>query len=263
MSISTKDKPPLPEDRPATIKDLRSRELFKGVPLWVIKELMRLGGTSVSALESGQVLDLRKRGVEYMYVIVSGYLEVRLYSGLIKKGESFLLAFRGPEQVIGEMRAIAAGGPGTALIRAKERCELIKIPSRALARVAKMDWRIYRNIAELLIKKTYHERKRIEVVHMPGGQAQVAQALLNFLTERGAERVDRDGMKIKGEIQQQDIADYVGRDRCTVSRPMNALKKRGYIDYPDRGSNANKSVKILDESALKEIAETVIKSKRR
>src|SRR5262249_1570202 len=158
----------------------------------------------VSTLQPQTKLTLRRGKTEYIYIIVSGYLEVRLNSALIKKG-SFLLAFRGPNQIVGEMNAIARES-GVAFISASEPCDLIRISSGALASLAQKDWRIYRNIAGLLIKKTRQERRRVEVSLMRQGAAQVAQALLNFLDERGADKESDGSQVIRGIVRQQDIA---------------------------------------------------------
>lgn len=240
-------------ERPATVEDLRSRKLFRDVPIQVIKRLMEEGEIKVLDLQARTNLRLSRDGSEYLYIILSGHLEVRLDSQLIKKGKTFLLAFRGPEQVVGEMRAIAKE-PGEAVIKTCESCELIEIPSDALTRIAEQDWRIYRNIAAILIEKTFQERKRIEVIQMPEGEAQVAQALLNFLDERGAEVVTDKEKRIRGILRQSDIAGYICRDRTTVAKRLSNLKKRKFIEYPDSGRNSKQRITICALPLLKRVA---------
>lgn len=238
--------------RPATPKELRGTELFRDVPQTLIGRLLQEGEVKVTTLQPQTPLTLRKGKKEYIYIIVSGYLEVRLDSTLIKKGKSFLLAFRGPDQIVGEMSAIARE-PGIAFISASEPCELIQISSNALAVLAERDWRIYRNIAGLLVKKTLQERKRIEVSLMTEGKAQVAQALVNFLDERGAD-TDSEGAKIiRGIVRQRDIADYIGCDRTTVAKPLGMLKKRGIIGYPDQGHHVPHRFKVYNRESLEAV----------
>jgi len=185
---------------------------------------------------------------DYLYLIRSGYLEVRLYSSLIKKGKSFLLAFRGPDQIVGEMSAIARH-PSVAFISCSEPCQLIQIRSAALERAAEMDWRIYRNIASLLIDKTLQERKRIEVSLMNEGEAQVAQALLNFWQERGADPRPEGGRTIRGILRHRDVADYIGCDRTTAAKRLGELKKEKIIWYPSRGNHPHQ-LTIIDVPSL-------------
>ena len=239
--------------RPATVEDLRAQKLFRDVPVKIVRKLLHKGGASLLQLQPGTALRLRRGNIENIYIIVVGYLEVRMDSQLLKKGKSFLLAFRGPEQIVGEMKAIAKER-GEAFIRAIEPCQLIEIPTEALTHIAEMDWRIYRNIAALLIEKTYQERKRTEVIQMPEGEAQVAQTLLNFLDERGAETVNGGERQIKGNMRQRDVADYIGCDRTTVAKSLSKLKKRGIIEYPDQGRNIMHRLIVCDLSALEKVA---------
>jgi CRP-like cAMP-binding protein len=220
--------------RAAVTQRLTKTELFRDVPDKTIAKLLQDGEVKLHTLEAGKDLVLREDGIDYVHVILSGHLEVRLNSDLIKKGPHFLLAFRGPDQIVGEMSAIARK-PSVAFISACEPCELVRIKSSALERTARKDWRIYRNIANLLVKKTLDERRRIEVSLMSGGKAKVAQALINFLDERGADPTDDGGQEICGVVRQRDIADYIGCDRTTATRHLSALKKRGIISYPDKG----------------------------
>lgn len=247
--MTGKEHPATIKERPATIEELVVRKLFRDVPVQVVKKLMREGEVKILSLQSRTNLRLRRDNVEYLYIIISGHLEVRLDSQLIKKGKNFLLAFRGPEQVVGEMRAITKER-GEAVIRTCESCELIEIPSDALIRVAETDWRIYRNIAAILVEKTFQERKRIEVIQMHEGEAQVAQALLNFLDERGAEANIGKEKKIRGVLRQSDIADYIGCDRTTVAKRLSKLKKKKVIEYADSGRNSAQRITICNQQML-------------
>lgn len=238
---------------PVSADDLYVRKLFRDIPSNIINSLLAAGGVKFLSLESRAPLKLRRDNTEFIYIIVSGYLEVRMDSHLIKKGNSFLIAFRGPEQVVGEMQAISKESH-EASISACGSCELIEIPTEALTRVAEIDWRIYRNLAGILIEKTFQERKRIEVIQMPEGKAQVAQALLIFLSERGSESGDGKGQKINGVLRQSDIADYIGCDRTTVAKRLRDLKRRKIIAYPNSGRNSDPRITICDNALLEKIA---------
>jgi CRP-like cAMP-binding protein len=215
--------------------------------------LLKSGQVTHSTLEPRTPLLLQMDEKDYLYIIRAGYLEVRLYSSLIKKGDSFLLAFRGPGQIVGEMSAIAKE-PSVAFISASEPCRLIQIESDALEQAAEKDWRIYRNISSLLIDKTLQERKRIEVSLMDEGQAQVAQALLNFWKERGADPEPDGGRVIRGVLRHRDVADYIGCDRSTVGKPLSVLKKKGVIWYPKQGHHLPHRLKLIDTKRLETIA---------
>lgn len=242
----------LTTERSATIEELRARKLFKDIPINTIREVLHEGGVSILRLPQGAYLNLRRNNSSYVYIIISGYLELRLDSQLIRKGRSFLLGFRGPEQLVGEIGAVAKE-PEKILIKAHESCLLMEIPSETLSMAAEMDGRIYRNIASLLMEKVFQERKRIEISQMPQGEAQVAQTLLTFLDERGSEAGNGKGRIIKGIIRQSDIADYIGCDRTTVAKRLSLLKKRGIIEYATAGRNASQRITIRNLEMLKKI----------
>jgi CRP-like cAMP-binding protein len=219
-----------------------------------MRKIVSNAGVALYRIEPQQNLPLRTKTSEYLYIILSGYLEVRLNSSLLKNSESFLLAFRGPGQVVGEMSAVAHE-QGVAFISASEPCELIRIPSEALIRVADQYGRIYRNLCMLLVQKTRQERHRIEVSLMSERMAQVAQALINFLDERGADK-EADGTRvIHGRLRHTDIANYIGCHRTTVTRPLGSLKQRGIIGYPDQGRpHEPVRFRIRDRRTLEAIA---------
>jgi CRP-like cAMP-binding protein len=244
-------------ERAATVKDLQARKLFKDVPGRTIKKLLSFKSARFLSLEIPTQLMLRRNRAEYLYIVVSGYLEVRLDSQLIKSGESFLVAFRGPEHVVGEMRTIARE-PGVAAVKTSGPCELIEIPSEAFTSVAKQDWRIYRNLVERLAEKTFQERKRIEVILMPEGVAQVAQALLNFLHERGYETDKGKEQIIRGVLRHTDIADYIGCHRTTVTKRLRELKRLKIIDYP-KGRNGYQQITICNLGKLTKRAQEHLK----
>jgi CRP-like cAMP-binding protein len=239
--------------RSPTIKQLSKTELFRQVSRSMIRQLLKQKAVRFITLQPEETLPLTDGDEEYIYVIVSGYLEVRLRSDLIKKGDDFLLAFRGPDQIVGEMRAITRE-PGVAFIGASEPCDLIQISSEALQSIAEEDWHVYRNIASLLVKKTRQERRRIEVSLMQEGKPQVAQALLNFLEERGADTESDNIQIIHGMVRQRDIADYIGCDRSTVAKPLGGLKTNRIIDYPNKGYHVPHPFKIIDRNRLEKAA---------
>jgi DNA-binding MarR family transcriptional regulator len=84
---------------------------------------------------------------------------------------------------------------------------------------------------------------------MKEGEAQVAQALLNFWNERGAETCPKGGKMIRGIVRHRDLADYIGSDRSTVGKHLSELKKEGVIWYPSRGQSPNR-LTILDVPTL-------------
>ena len=235
------------------IDDLRDRTLFKDIPTKTLRELLLRGHVRHVVLQQNMQLKLWSRRLEYVYIIISGYLEVRSASQLLKKGKSLLIAFLGPEQIVGEISAITTG-TSEAFYSAADNCELLQIQTRELRRVAEKDFRIYRNLTALLIEKDLQNRRRMEVINMREGEAQIAKTLLNFIEERGMEPGEESRMRIRGTLRQSDLADYIGCDRTTVAKRLRRLKVQRVIDYPSPGRYQTQRMIILNLSTLKRIA---------
>ena len=249
----------LPGQKLPLIDDLRDRTLFKDVPRRTLRELLLRGHVRYAVLQQNMQLGLGSGRLEYVYIIISGYLEVRSASQLLKKGKNLLIAFLGPEQIVGEISAITTG-TSEAFFSAVETCELLQIQTKELRRVAEKDFRIYRNLAALLIEKDLQNRRRMEVINMREGEAQIAQTLLNFIEERGMEPGEGNRMRIRGILRQRDLADYIGSDRTTVAKRLRHLKDQRVIDYPSPGRYQTQRIIILNLSMLKRIAIAANKS---
>lgn len=243
----------LPEQKLPLIDDLRDRKLFKDVPTRTLRELLLRGHVRHAVLQQNMQLRLGSGRLEYLFIIISGYLEVRSASHLLKKGKSLLIAFLGPEQIVGEISALTTG-TSEAFFSAAETCELLQIQTRELRRVAEKDFRIYRNLAALLIEKDLQNRRRMEVINMREGEAQIAKALLNFIEERGMEPGEKSRMRIRGILRQSDLANYIGCDRTTIAKRLRRLKDQRVIDYPSPGRYQTQRIIILNLPALESIA---------
>ncbi|MDQ3918592.1 MAG: Crp/Fnr family transcriptional regulator [Acidobacteriota bacterium] len=232
---------------PAAVDDLRGRELFEGVDPVALAAIAK--HSAIRKLGGREQLHLIRDEVALVFVIVSGYVSIWANSQFTSEGETFL-AWRGPGQIIGEMKAVA-DTPAEARVITCEPCEFIEMRSDNFTDVAGGSARIYRNLARLLVKKMEHERCRSEIIRMTPVRRQVAQTLLHLAHER----CGRDGLgrlsqiDIPGVIHQDEVAGYVGVKRETVSRELSGLKKKNIIAYPK--STKGSEIKILDVEALR------------
>lgn len=250
MSLPTKYPVSIPEYvGPASMNDLIKKELFHGVNRGGLKSL--LGHSNICRLGAGKNLLPTRDGKDYLYIINSGYVAIWLASSLIHNGENFL-AWRGPEQIIGEMRSIG-DEPTEARITTCEPCEFIEICSDALTDLAEVTPRIYRNVARLLMEKLHQERHRAEVIQMSTARQQVAQTLLYLAEERrrGSPPDKSNVFTIPGLIHQDEIGAYIGAERETTNRVLCKLRGDKTITYTSGRHGCE--ITILDRSALNNI----------
>ncbi len=236
--------------RPATIDDFKSKELFEEVNENSLKYL--LGHSMICRLNAHKNLSPTRDGLDYFYVIISGYVAIWLTSRLIHMGENFL-AWRGPEQIIGEMRSIG-DKTSEARITTCEPCEFIEIKSEILAEVAEATPRIYRNVARLLMEKLHQERHRAEVIQITTAQKKVAQTLLYLAEDRYRTilAAEWSALKIPGVIHQDEIGAYIGAERETINRILCKFKNHNLISYTS--SRHGCEITILDRDNLNNIA---------
>lgn len=236
--------------RHANIDDLKGRLLFEEVDEDSLRPLLE--HSVICRLDADKELLPTRQEVDYLYIILSGYVAISLTSRLIHNGKNFL-AWRGPEQIIGEMRSIG-NEPAEAEITTCEPSEFIEIRSEALTRAADRTATIYRNIARLLMKKMYDERHRSEIIQMSPSERKVAQTLLHLAEERcGKDRFKQTNrMLIPGIIHQDEIGAYIGAERETTNRSLCQLKRKKIITYVK--SRNGSPITILDRAKLEKKA---------
>lgn len=234
------------------IEQLQSVQLFKDVKK---DQLARLLGSFISRichLGANQKLWPKTGQGSDLYVILSGYVAIWISSRFNPLEETFL-AWRGPEQLIGEMKPSSAT-ISLATVTTCDPCQLLQINNNRFVKLAEDNPIIYRNMAELLVRKIAAERERSEVIKARPARRQVAQALSYLAEERCSNVTSGTGpQQIPGIINQDELAAYIGVRRETVNHALVALRKSKIIWYPE-GSHHGEEITILDRVELIKIA---------
>lgn len=254
-------------DRKLEPHHLTKRELFKNVKLDQLAPLLgkdRAGNdiSRICRLKANQGLYPVRNETSYVYVIISGYLAIWMRSRFNPKKETFL-AWRGPEQIIGEMRPIDLAEPFVSTIITCENCEFLEMQNSAFVKLAEIIPMIYRNIANLLVKKMASERNRSEVIQTPTRVRRTAQTLIYLAEERcGKEQFDRGGrLTIPGMIHQDELAAYGGFSRENVNRHLRSFRTKKIISYT--ASRSGNQITIRQPDELKKLAGIQMRSARR
>jgi CRP-like cAMP-binding protein len=114
-------------ERP-TIDDLRDLELFRELKNETLQFICQDG--LIYEVDANQSLDTTRDRINYLYVILEGYVTAWRPS-CFDPGEEYFLAWRGPNQIIGEMRAIGTD-PNSTRFQTCDRCRLLEIPKQCL-----------------------------------------------------------------------------------------------------------------------------------
>jgi len=233
--------------RPARFEDLKGTELFADVADAAIEKLRP--HSFICKLDAKKRLETSRGNTNYLYFIRSGFVAIWIPSCFDLKQKVFL-AWRGPHQIIGELRQ-EGDEPSNTVINTCDECEFVEIPLREFFRVAADEGLLYRNVANLLLRKVANEGHRLEVVQMNSASMQVAQTLIHLAQDRceGFSLETTTRVTIPGTLIRKQMAAYAGIERETFTRQLKALRGKNIIC----GSS---TITILDVQRLKKIAET-------
>lgn len=236
-------------------KDLLGTELFHDASELTIAGIQR--SSRICSLKANRRLYTTRKNkrtgqpVNFIHVLLDGYVAIWVPSCFDSEQEVFV-AFRGPTQVLGELKQEDAK-PSTTRIMTCDECTFIEIKLSSFLELAAQDSSLYRNVAHLLARKIFNEGHRVEVLQMGSVTRKVAQTLIHLAQERCPDFSDvKKRFEIPGLIRQGDIGEYAGITRETVNKEMNYLRDRKLIDYSGaRGSR----ITILDLPELRLIVE--------
>jgi CRP/FNR family transcriptional regulator, cyclic AMP receptor protein len=238
--------------RQLQMDDLAGIEMFRDLKEETLSQICQAG--AIRVMKPNARLHPTRDQVDHIYVILEGYLAIWRPSCFNPRDEYFL-AWRGPNQIIGEMRAIGTE-PTAARFQTCDRCKFIEIRNDTFRDVADSDPLIYRNIAELLMKKMRYQGHRSEVVQMSNPASQVAQTLLHLAEERcGTKSFNEQAvLAIPGFLHQREMGAYAGITRETVNRELGALRDKDIITLITSKSGCK--ITIMNRTVLQEIVQT-------
>lgn len=221
--------------RAAHSNDLIATDLFKDVPAEAISEIVK--ASRIVGLKPNQSLYTARNGVDYLYVILKGYVSIWTPPAFDPKLEEVFLAWRGRQQIIGELRK--RGDPvSDTIITTYEDCEFIEIRLDAFGDLAISLYLLYYNVASLVSKKMWYEGRRSEVVQMHPARRQIAQTLINLAEDRCSNFSFRElEYAIPGIIHQDELAAYAGISRRQALKQMTSFRQEGIISYEERKSS--------------------------
>ena len=174
-----------------------------------------------------------------LYIVLSGKIKLGRRAA---DGRQNLIALTGPSDMIGEL-SLFDPGPRTATATAVTDARLARLRKTALR-----PWLTNRpEIAEQLLRVLARRLRRTNdaladliFTDVPG---RVAKALLQMADRFGSR--DSDGLRVRHDLTQEELAQLVGASRETVNKALADFVHRGWIQLQ------GKSVVVLDEERLR------------
>lgn len=238
-------------------EDLLATILFHDTSEPVVAEIRR--SSRICGLKANRRLYTTRKnkrtGVreDFIYIILDGHVAIWVPSCFDSDHEVFL-AWRGPQQLLGELKELGAQ-PSTTRITTCDECKFIEIKLSTFLKFVDRDSSLYRNVVHLLSRKILNEGHRSEVVQMASVTRKVAQTLIHIAQERCRDfSAAKTELEIPGVMRQGEIAAYAGIPRReTVNKELIDLRDRRIIEYSGkRGSR----ITILNLPELRKIVES-------
>ena len=186
----------------------------------------------------GSVLFEEGGSSEQVMIVLHGRVKISHFTA---DGREIILAVRGPGELLGELSAIDQE-PRSATALAAEPVEALVMTVEDFQQYVAATPRAAMVMLTGLVRRLREaDRKRIEFASYDT-VGRVALRLLDLAKQFG-EPVEG-GVRITLPLSQQELAGLIGASREAVSKALQQLRKRGWIETQRRG------ISILDADAL-------------
>jgi CRP/FNR family transcriptional regulator, cyclic AMP receptor protein len=163
-----------------------------------------------------------------LYVIASGRVRVVREA---HEARALTVAYRGPGEVIGET-AISDTQSYRETASATEQAEAVRIPLSALRTLLENQPGFASVMLDLMLDRRLEAERRVESLLSRSVESRVAEFLIDAAARYGIP--DSRGTLIGVKYTHQEIADYVGSTRETVTLTLGELKRRGLLQFEHR-----------------------------
>jgi CRP/FNR family transcriptional regulator, cyclic AMP receptor protein len=163
-----------------------------------------------------------------LYVIAHGRARVVRGAG---ESRALTVAYRGPGEVIGEI-AITDLLTHEDTASATEPVEIVQVPVRHVHDVLRRNADLAKRLLQLMVVRRLDTERRIESLLSRTVESRVAEFLLDAAQRHGIP--DSRGLLISVKYTHQEIADYVGSTRETVTLTLGELRRKNLVMFDHR-----------------------------
>jgi CRP-like cAMP-binding protein len=158
--------------------------------------------------------------MDALYLIVNGGVKVSKSS---EQDIRFILDIYRPGEVIGEEGLTHSSSHDTEA-RPLDQATLIKLDVKALQKIMEENPRFARSCLHLIAERARLYREKVEDLIFKEVPSRLAGALIKLAKNFG--RRDKQGTLIAARITHQDLADYIGASRETVSLALGQMRRK-------------------------------------
>lgn len=163
-----------------------------------------------------------------LYVVASGRVRVVRAAG---ESRTLTVAYRGPGELLGET-SLPDGDQYRATTTATEPVEAACMPIRSVQALLVECPAFARRIMSLMVERRLDAERRVESLLSRSVESRVAEFLIDAAERNGLQ--DARGVLISVRYTHQEIADYVGSTRETVTLTLGELRRRELLCFDHR-----------------------------
>jgi CRP/FNR family transcriptional regulator/CRP/FNR family cyclic AMP-dependent transcriptional regulator len=211
---------------------MRDESLLKSVPLFSEleeKEInILLNAAEKKKYRKNKVIFFEDEFGDVFFLIISGKIKVTKIS---PDGHEIILSILKEGDFFGEM-SLLDNEPRSATAIALDDSELIVLRQENFLSILYQNKVLLRKLLSVLSQRLRKADKKIADLALLKVQGRVAQLILDLAKKDG--EALKDGSISIAVPSKKEIAGMVGASRETVSRSMNELKRKGYINQTKR-----------------------------
>jgi CRP/FNR family transcriptional regulator, cyclic AMP receptor protein len=210
-----------PATGPAPRPRLAGHRLFRNVDAASVERCEGL--FEIATLRRGTEVFAQDDDVEYVYVVVAGYVRLGF---LLSDGREMSVGLVGPGEFIGEEAlAEAERRPFSATV--VERCTIFRARAENLSALFRADALLAMNLARHMSARYAEMSAALEDIAQGKVRDRLLRALRRIATQCGVRTGG--GQRIRVKLTHHEIATFVGSTRETVTVELAALMRAGAI----------------------------------
>lgn len=159
-----------------------------------------------------------------LYLVLAGKVKASL---LAEDGREVILSLLGPGEIVGEMALFDMEERRSATVETLEDSELLVLSGAQFLKVLEGRPAIAMSVIRTLARRLRDTSSRIRSLVFLDTYSRVGRFLLDLAHEQGRELAD--GSLLVSRPTHQEIANYIGATRETVSRALSELQGQGLI----------------------------------
>lgn len=206
---------------PETWKEIKKCDLFEGIGDSEIEALMDAVNGKVQEYSKHSVVALEGEECNRVGIVLRGKVDVRRIHA---SGKEMTITSLKEGDTFGEVMVFSDHHKYPSTLYTEAGVKIIQIPQKDILILCKTSERFLENLIRLLSNKVWMMNEKLKMLTYQSIKQRIAAYLLE-------EHWKQESMQIILPHNRQEMADFLGIPRPSLSREMANLKKEGLIDY--------------------------------